>query len=161
MRSIRARGLLVGAAGAVAVGLLAGVALASLGSGFASTTLVTAGFNGTVHMNSDRIKFQTKGPTVFRTQTVTVAAGGFSGWHHHPGVILVSVKQGSVTVWQADCSSMTYGPGLPNGAAFVEGGTDPMQVTSVAGATEYTTQVAPADDPPVFRVEDDPPPCAA
>jgi hypothetical protein len=146
--------------GVVVIGTLAGVALASVGSGFTPTTLVTANFNGTVHLNSDRVKFQTKDPTVFRTQTITVAAGAFSGWHHHPGVILVSVKQGAVTVWQADCTSETYGPGLPNGAAFVEGGDDPIQVTSVDGATEYATQVTSADDTPIFRVEDDPPPCA-
>src|SRR3982750_2100360 len=108
MRALSPRKKLLAATlGVVVVGTLAGVALASLGTGFTSTTLVTANFNGTVHVNSDRIKFQTKDPTVFRTQTIAVAAGAFSGWHHHPGVILVSVKQGAVTVWQADCTSKT------------------------------------------------------
>ena len=58
-------------------------------------------------------------------------------------------------------SLCAHGPGLPNGAVFVEGGDDPMQVTSTAGATEYVTLVAPDHNPPLFRIEDDPPPCAS
>ncbi len=159
MRVLRLRRKWTAAAVGVAViGTLAAVALGSTGSGFTFTTLVAANFNETVHMNSDRVKFQTKDPTVVRTQKVVVAAGAFSGWHHHPGIILVSVQSGAVTVWQADCTSKTYGPGLPNGAVFVEGGDAPIQVTSAGGATEYATQVTPS--PPVFRSEDDPPPCA-
>jgi hypothetical protein len=146
--------------GVVVIGSLAGVAFASLGSGFTQTTIATGHFNESVHINSDRVKFQTKDATVFRTQKVDVAAGGFSGWHHHPGVILVSVTAGAVTVHDADCTSTTYGPGQPAGSAFVEGGDSPIQVTSAGGATEYATQVTGADDSPVFRVEDDPPPCA-
>jgi hypothetical protein len=55
---------------------------------------------------------------------------------------------------------VTYGPGLPNGAVFVEGGDAPVQASSTNGATVYVTYVAPNADPPVFRIEDDPPPCA-
>jgi hypothetical protein len=31
---------------------------------------------------------------------------------------------------------------------------DPVQVSSVGGATVYATFVAPSADPPVFRIED-------
>ena len=71
------------------------------------------------------------------------------------------VQAGSVTVEDSGCNSATYGPGLPNGAVFIEGGDDPIQVTSASGATEYAMQIAPAASPPVFRIEDNPPPCAA
>jgi len=151
---------IVAVVGAVAlVGTLATVTFASSGFGVTSTTIVTANFDNVVHMNSDSIKFQTKGATDVRIQKLVFSAGGFSGWHHHPGIILVSVESGSVTLWNANCSSTTYGPGLPDGAVFAEGGDDPVQATSATGATAYVTYVAPNADPPVFRLEDDPPAC--
>ncbi len=143
------------------IGGVSGVALGSPGLGTISTTLVTANFDHTVHMNSDEVKFQTKDPTDVRIQRLVFAAGAYSGWHHHPGIILVSVEFGAVTLWDSNCNSQTYGPGLPNGAVFVEGGDDPVQATSTDGATAYVTYVAPSADPPVFRIEDDPPPCAS
>jgi hypothetical protein len=150
----------VAAIGAVAmVGMLATMALGSSGDGTTSTTLVTANFDNVVHMNSDRVKLQTKVATDVRIQKLVFTAGGFSGWHHHPGVILVSVESGSVTLWNADCTSTTYGPGLPDGAVFAEGGDDPVQATSATGGTAYVTYIAPSADPPVFRLEDDPPAC--
>jgi len=135
--------------------LAAGVALGSPGSGTTSTNLVTANFDHTVHLNSDRVKFETKDATDVRVQQLVFGAGSFSGWHHHPGMILVAVQSGAVTLWESDCSSTTYGPGLPDGAVFVEGGDDPVQATSTSGATVYVTYVAPSADPPVFRIEDD------
>jgi hypothetical protein len=152
--------ILAAVAGVALVGLVATVALGSSGSGVTSTTLVTANFDQTVQMNSDSVKLQTKGATDVRIQKLVFSAGGFSGWHHHPGIILVSVESGSVTLWNADCSSTTYGPGLAAGAVFAEGGDDPVQASSATGGTAYVTYVAPSADPPVFRLEDDPPACS-
>ena len=145
--------------GVAVIGTVAAVALGSPGSGITSTTLVTANFDETVHWNSDRVKFQTKDATDFRIQRLDFAPGAFSGWHHHPGIILVAVASGAVTLWDSDCNSKTYGPGLPNGAVFSEGGDAPVQATSANGATAYVTYVAPSADPPVFRIEDDVVPC--
>jgi len=146
--------------GVVIAGTAATVALASAGFGVTTTTFVTANFDKTVHINSDRVKFQTKDPTIVRVQKLDWIAGAYSGWHHHPGVIIVTVQSGSVTVMDSECNTVTYGPGLPDGAVFVEGGDAPLQVTSANGATEYAMQIAPRTNPPVFRIEDDPPPCA-
>jgi hypothetical protein len=137
------------------------VALATPGAGVTTTTFVTADFNKTVHTNSDRVKFQTKDLTTVRVQKLDWAAGAYSGWHHHPGVIIVTVQSGSVTVMDSNCNTVTYGPGLPDGAVFVEGGDAPLQVTSDNGAVEYAMQVAPRANPPVFRIEDQPPACAS
>ncbi len=145
--------------GVVVIGTLAAVALGEPGSGVTPTNLVTANFNQTVHLNSDRVKFQTKDLTDVRIQKLVFAPNSRSGWHHHPGMVLVTVESGSVTLWQSDCSSETYGPGLPNGAVFAEGGDDPVQATSTTGATNYVTLIAPSADPPVFRIEDDPISC--
>jgi hypothetical protein len=147
------------AVGVVVIGTLAAVALGEPGSGVTPTNLVTADFNHTVHLNSDRVKFQTKDLTDVRIQKLVFAPNSRSGWHHHPGMVLVTVESGSVTLWQSDCTSETYGPGLPNGAVFAEGGDDPVQATSTTGATNYVTLIAPSADPPVFRIEDDPISC--
>jgi hypothetical protein len=141
------------------LGAVATVSFASPGSGTTSTTLVTADFTGTVHMSSDRVKFGTKDAADVRVQRIDFAPGGYSGWHHHPGMIIVAVASGAVTLTDAECHSVTYGPGLLDGAVFVEGGDSPVQASSASGATVYVTYVAPDANPPVFRIEDDPPPC--
>jgi hypothetical protein len=147
--------------GVAVMGMLAAVALGSPPFMFAGETpLVTANFDGKVHLNSDRVKLQTKGPTDVRVQKINVGPGGFSGWHHHPGIVIVTVASGSVTLMHSDCSSKTYGPGHPNGAVFVEGGDDPTQASSTTGATLYATFIAPSADPPVFRIEDPVQPCS-
>jgi hypothetical protein len=135
--------------------LTAAVALGSPGSGNTITTLVTANFDEETQVNSDRVKFQTKDATDVRIQKLVFAPGAHSGWHHHPGMVLLSVESGAVTLTQPDCSTEMYGPGLPNGAAFAEGGDVPERVSSAAGATVYAVFVAPSNDPPITRVEDD------
>ena len=160
MRPNRRHGV-AAAVGVAVIGSVAAIALGSPPSGFVGETpLVTADLANPVHRNSDRVKFQTKDPTDVRVQKFVISAGGYSGWHHHPGIVIVAVASGAVTFTRSDCSSKTYGPGLPNGAVFVEGGDDPGQASSAGGATLYATFVAPSADPPVFRIEDDPPPCA-
>jgi quercetin dioxygenase-like cupin family protein len=142
--------------GVAVIGTLAAVALGSPGSGITSTTLVTANFDNAVHMNSDRVKFQTKDATDVRIQKLVFAAGAYSGWHHHPGIVIVAVESGAVTLTDSDCNSATYGPGLPSGAVFAEGGEHHVvQATSTNGATVYVFYVAPDANPPVFRVEND------
>ena len=163
MRVLRSKKKWVAAiVGVALVGTPATVALGSHAPfGFVGEPpLVTANFDKTVRLNSDRVKFQTKGPTDVRVQKNVFSPGGRSGWHHHPGVVIVAVQSGAVTLTHSDCSSKTYGPGLPNGAVFAEGGDDPVQASSTTGATVYVTFVAPSADPPVFRIDDhDAPSC--
>jgi len=144
--------------GIAASGTIASVATASPGSGVTPTTLVTANYDEQGHVNSDRVKFQTKGATDVRVQRLDFAAGSYSGWHHHPGIVVVAVQSGLVTLTHADCSSKTYGPGSPNGAVFVEGHDSAQEARSAAGAVVYVTYVAP--DGAGFRLDDDPPSCA-
>jgi hypothetical protein len=146
----------VATVGVAVIGTLAAaVALGSPPSGVTITTLVTANFDHSVQVNSDRVKFQTKDATDVRIQKIVFAPGGQSGWHHHPGMVLLSVESGAVTLTQPDCSTEMFGPGLPNGAVFAEGGDIPERVSSAGGATVYAVFVAPSNDPPITRVEDD------
>ena len=160
MRVLRLKNWVAATAGVAVIGTLAAaVALGSPGSAVTAETLVTANFDHTDHVNSDRVKFQTKDATDVRVQRLVFGPNSYSGWHHHPGLVLVTVESGSVTLWQSDCSSTTYGPGLPDGAVFVEGGDEPVQATSTTGAVLYAVFVAPSADPSVFRIEDDPISC--
>ncbi len=144
-----------------AVGMSATAALASPGSGVtADTPLVTANLNESRHINSDRVKLQTKGRTNVRVQKLTFGANSFSGWHHHPGIVIVAVQSGIVTLTDSNCGETSYGPGHPNGSVFVEGQDSAQQASSVAGAVVYVTYVAPSADPVDFRDENDPPACA-
>lgn len=49
---------------------------------------------------------------------ITVEPGGHTPWHHHPGPHLVSVRSGTVEVYETDCSSTTY----PAGTGFFDPG---------------------------------------
>ena len=140
--------------GIAAVGMSATAVFASPGSGISSDILVTADLDEPGHINSDRVKFQTKDRTDVRVQRLTFAAGAYSGWHHHPGVIIVAVASGAVTLTDSSCGSKTYGPGLPNGSVFVEGHDSAQQATSAVASVVYVTYVAPSADPRVFRIED-------
>ena len=147
--------------GVAVIGTWAAVPLGSAGVGFHPTTLVTANIANNVKLNSDRVKFQTKGPTDVRVQMIVFAPGGYSGWHHHPGIVIATVASGEVKFTRgSSCSSTTYGPGRAAGSVFVEFGDDPGQAFSGSGATIYATFVAPHATPPVFRIEDNPPACA-
>jgi quercetin dioxygenase-like cupin family protein len=143
--------------GAVAVTtVFTAIAVANPGNTSSTTLAARSTLAGSVQVNDDRIKFQTKDPTDFVTQQVTFGPGATSGWHHHPGVILVLVKSGRVTTHDEDCQTKTYGAG----EAFVESGDTPFMVSNDSAsetAIDVATQVAPAGS--AFRIEDDPPSC--
>lgn len=147
--------------GALATGAISTSALASPGSGITSAVLATGDLNEDVNLNHDRVKFQTKDPVDVRVQRLDFAAGAYTGWHHHPGVVIVTVTSGLITVVEHDCRTTTYGPGSPNGSVFVEGHDTPMEARSASGGTVYATYIAPSASPPVFRIEDDAQTCSA
>lgn len=142
----------------VAAGTATAVALASAPSNFSGGPVVIANLQQDVHVNSERIKFQTKDPTDTGIFKLEFGANSKSGWHHHNGMVLVQVQQGTVRVYDSSCAYKTYGVDLPSGSVFVEGETV-HQVTSEAGATAYATAVVEKHVPAAFRDEDAPPFC--
>lgn len=143
-----------------AAGAVPAPVLASPGSGVTAETFVTGTLKGDIQMNSDRVKFQTKDDTAVRVQKLTFSPGGFTGWHHHPGIVIVTVQSGTIQMMMSDCSVHEYGPGSPHGSVFVEGEHRVHEASSAGGAVVFANYVAPAADPPVFRVEDPVPFCA-
>lgn len=131
----------------LAVGLVvlfAGTALATAASGLTPTTLSRGTVTERVHFNTGEVKLQTKGDVDLVTQTITFAAGSTSGWHAHPGVVLVTVASGSLVRYDSDCSATTYTAGTAR-SAFVESGNHSGLVRNetTSAAVVYVTYIVP------------------
>jgi quercetin dioxygenase-like cupin family protein len=153
----RNRRLAVGSIVVAVAAAATAVALANPGNSVTTILGHRATLSDSVEVNQDRIKFQTKDPVDLITQKVTFDAHATSGWHYHPGVVLVVVESGQITTHDANCNTKTYGAGQ----AFVESGTDPFMVSNESDtvpAVDIATIASPAGGP--FRIETDPPPCA-
>jgi Cupin domain len=152
------RKLVVGL-GAITVIAAAGATIALANPGTSITTTILghrATLADSVQVNQDRVKFQTKDSTDVLVQTITFQPGGTSGWHFHPGVVIVVVESGQLTTHDENCQNATYGPH----ESFVESGTLPFMVSN-EGATDavvYATIVVPTGS--LFRIETAPPACA-
>lgn len=136
----------------IVLGICAAAAFGSPGSGVTPTDLVSKADLDPVHLNSDRVKFQTKDPTAVRFQTLLFQPGARTGWHHHPGFTLVAVQDGEVTTVDSDCNVTTY----KAGSAFVEYGDEPLEVRNRTTATArvYATYVDSTATGPVWRLDD-------
>ncbi|MEZ0356908.1 cupin domain-containing protein [Mycobacterium sp. SA01] len=63
-------------------------AVATPNSGIEAETLVQSTLNG----------------RDFVTRELTIAPGGTTGWHYHPGQVFGVIKQGTLTHYKGDCS---------------------------------------------------------
>ena len=127
----------------VALGIVfAGTVLATPGSGLTPSTPFRGALGASIHVNIGDVKFQTKGAVDLVDRTITFAAGATSGWHSHPGIVLVVVASGSLVRYHADCSSEI----ISTGQGFVESGDDPGLVRNegTVEAITYVTFIAPA-----------------
>jgi quercetin dioxygenase-like cupin family protein len=141
----------------VALLVVAAVALATTPSGQHPSLPVIGTLTDTTRVNTDRIKLQTKEPVDVASFSVTYDPGGYSGWHTHPGVLVVVVQSGSVTR-QVGCDPpRTYNAG----DAFVESDEQPTGQVSNASTTTpavlQVTQIVPQGS--ARRVEAQPPVC--
>ena len=115
------------AAGA-ALTLVSGSALATGPSGVVSATVVArAAFVDSVDL---KLKVREDGQEVVLhapdardtvMQQIVIGPGGQTGWHSHPGPVLVLVKAGELTLYDGDdpaCSGRTYAAGQ----AFIDHG---------------------------------------
>lgn len=140
------------AAAALASSLVGSPAVATTGQG-ASSVIVAQGTTGeTVHV-------QANGSTRMVFQRVTIQPGGFTGWHTHPGPLLVVVEAGTLTHFDRHCGVMTY----TAGQAFEEmAGPDEVHMGANQGDQPVVldvTYVVPSDGP--LRNDAPAPPCAA
>jgi quercetin dioxygenase-like cupin family protein len=69
-------------------------------------------------------------------QNLTFQPGGSSGWHHHPGLVVVVLKSGQITRYKADCSKQTF----TAGQSFVEMGETDVVFVKNEGSTVAEVQ---------------------
>jgi quercetin dioxygenase-like cupin family protein len=90
--------------------------------GFVGTP-VGRGNAGTFHIQSKAagydVELKSHDNTDIAVVNIAVTPGGHSGWHYHPGPVLVVVKTGAITFYHgADCTGTRH----PAGTVFIEEG---------------------------------------
>jgi quercetin dioxygenase-like cupin family protein len=82
--------------------------------------------------------------------------GGSTGWHHHPGVLLIPVEAGAVTEYDAQCHKTVY----KAGKAFAESNGEVHLVRNEGDvkAVLYPTFLVPTGTPPEKLTISDPQP---
>jgi quercetin dioxygenase-like cupin family protein len=103
------------------------------------------------------LKTIVKGDSDLYVNQLTFQPGGQAGWHTHPGPSLVTVIEGVLTVYEADCTSTTYSVGQ----TFTDIGCgDVHNVVNESGAEAKTVsvQIVPHGQP--RRIDRDDPGCA-
>lgn len=130
----------------VVAGAAVAVALATPAIGTITATLFARGTLTTpANANADGVELRTQGPTDHAVQKIVFGAGSSSGWHRHPGVVLVTVESGTLTRYRADCSSET----LTAGQSFWESGAHAGMVRNEthADVVVYVTYILPTGAP--------------
>ena len=93
-------------------------------------------------------------------QEITIAPGGTTGWHSHPGPVVVVVKAGALTFVDAEhgvCTEKTY----PAGTAFVDQGQGHVHAAFNRSGTQNLVLMATYFDVPAggsFRIDAPAPP---
>lgn len=73
----------------------------------------------------------------------TADAGGFdTGWHVHPGLVVLQVEEGSVQVFQGSCTAKTLGAG----DTFIEVPWKPVRARASSAAAWTTSLFIAAGD---------------
>jgi quercetin dioxygenase-like cupin family protein len=112
-----------------------------------TATPLSRGTLGEVKAENDGITVQSvPGSADIVTVKVVIKPGGSTGWHHHPGVTLVSVASGTATEYRADCEKTV----LKAGDGFFEGTDKPHVVRNEGNvdAVLYPTFVIPTGTSP-------------
>jgi quercetin dioxygenase-like cupin family protein len=86
----------------VAASVSIGVALATPGFGAVSTLLARGTTFERVNIKTDPHE-----ASDIVTAAATVAPGGYSGWHSHPGFVMASVTAGTITLYDGDDPTCT------------------------------------------------------
>ncbi len=139
---------------AVALGLVAAMASVSIvaatpGSGAVGTILSVGTLPAGVKIHTPDLKISTRDDVQVVTQTITIAPGGHTGWHSHPGPVFVTIAAGTMTFYDADdptCSPGTY----LTGASFIDRGGGHVHIARNEGTTNlvlFATYLVPVGAP--------------
>jgi quercetin dioxygenase-like cupin family protein len=158
------RELAVWTVGVAAVAtVLAGVALATPGSNAVGTILARAGFADPVDITFKVTKDNGNGSEVLHVhdaqdtviQQIVFGPDGHTGWHSHPGPVVVLVTEGALTLYSGDdptCTGRTYSAGQ----AFIDRGQGHVHIGRNPSPTANTVLwVTYFDVPPAGAVRVD------
>ena len=116
--------------------VLGGIALATPGVNIIAGPVVARGTHAerlNIHSKAG-VKVQTKSSTDFVTQQIVIGPGGTTGWHSHPGPVLVTVKSGELTLVYGDDASC-QGRIYRAGDSFVDRGDEVVHTALNRGST--------------------------
>ncbi|MGH3135904.1 MAG: hypothetical protein ACRDPV_05360 [Gaiellaceae bacterium] len=148
---------------AAAIGLvfivLAGAAVATPGLGIVSAAVQARGTLGEDQLVNSKsgIHVKTKGSADLVTQKVVIGGGGHTGWHSHPGPVLVTVRTGSLRLIYADDASC-QGTVYEAGDSFIDRGDAVVHIArneSLLNEVElWATYFVPGEPGAPFRLDE-------
>jgi quercetin dioxygenase-like cupin family protein len=131
--------------------VVVGAALANTPSGVKATpvtaTQITRATLGNFEAENKGIEVQSQRTSAdLAIVKVVIEPGGSTGWHHHPGVVLVPVESGTVSEYDAQCHKSVY----KAGKGFVESESEVHLVRNEGDvkAVLYATFLVPSATPP-------------
>lgn len=99
-----------------AVSMLTSTTFATPPLGFVVNQILASGFSPRhisehvqLHKSADgtrdhwQLQLQVQGDTDYYSQNLVLSAGGYSGWHSHPGLLVGAVKSGAIEFYDARC----------------------------------------------------------
>ena len=114
-----------------------------------------------IRAHSDGVHMHTHGSTDLIAQDIVYHPGDTSGWHYHPGVVLIELTGAAgdhLVFHDQHCRTFM----IPTSGAFHEVGHKPGMVespnTNTGDITAHVMYILPTGAAP--RVNTDPPPCA-
>ena len=135
--------------------VIAGAALATPGIGVISAPVHARGTllePMKVHSEAG-IKLKSKDPLDIVTQSISIAPGGSTGWHSHPGPVFVTVRAGALKiVYASDCVETTYSAGQ----SFIDHGGENVHNAYPVGPTPvelWATYLVPGAPNAPFRLD--------
>jgi hypothetical protein len=144
---------------AVGLGFLlcVGAALATPGLNVLSAPVHARGTtDGKIDVSTKAVKLKTKKAIDFATQQIVIGGNGHTGWHSHPGPVLVTVKSGGLRVIYAnDCTGV--GTLYEAGDSFVDRGSETVHIARNESATAnvelWATYLVPGAPGTAFRID--------
>jgi quercetin dioxygenase-like cupin family protein len=147
---MKRRNTIVMAGVAALIAVTAAAAWATPSIGFVGTNVSVGRFQEmdvkTKDESGHSVKLKTQGESDVYVVSNTFAPGGESGWHTHPGPSLITVKSGTITAYEDDCTSVVY----EAGEGFVDPGDGHrhnLRNETTSEAVTLAVQILPAGAP--------------
>ena len=162
-KPMKHRNLKIVATFVVALFVIVGAAVATPGINVLGAPVQARGTVETLGVHSrSGINLTSQSSVDVVTQQITIAPGGQTGWHGHPGPVLVTIKSGAMRLVYANdpnCADRIY----TAGQSFVDRGDEVIHNAYNAGPENlefWATYFVPGAPGAAFRIDaPDPGPC--